>query len=141
MEDHEEQERRHTQPGRRTADAVAFRESATYEAVIDEVADVAKVLKTVGISWKRWVVFAGVFGAMGGAVIGAVNWLGGRYQSPYEVRQETAARIASIEDRVGNVEEAMDLMSYLLCVQIRRTDPAAVPPKCNESSIRRLAPK
>lgn len=39
-------------------------------------------------------------------------------------------RISALETRVSGLEESQRFTNYLLCVQIRRNDPAGVPPGC-----------
>lgn len=39
-------------------------------------------------------------------------------------------RIAALETRVGGLEESQRFTNYLLCTQLRRTDPAATPSDC-----------
>lgn len=39
-------------------------------------------------------------------------------------------RISALEARAAKVETQLEFISYLQCVQIRRSDPAGVPPGC-----------
>lgn len=147
-----DEERRHHQPGRRAADAHAFVGAAAIEVIDEDVREIAIAIQRVKRSWKRWAVIVGAIGTVVSGTVGVMVWLGWTSASPDErfrkhdqtMRAGMAAvtgDVATLKARVSNVEEAVDLMSYLLCVQIRRSDPAALPPKCNEASIRNLAPR
>ncbi len=154
-----ESERRCHQPGRRDSDVTAFREAVAFEVIDEDVREIAVAIKKVQVEWKRWLAFAMAVGTVISAILGTFIWLGGRNLSPAEVREsqrleakteimanreatkEVGSRVSGVEVRVANMEEAMDLMSYLLCVQIKRTDPTSYPSRCNDPSIRRLAPR
>lgn len=157
--DTRESERRRQQPGRRASDAAAFREAVAFEVIDEDVREIAVAIKKVQVGWKKWLGFAVAVGTVMSAILGTFIWLGGRNLSPAEVREAqrkemnteilgnraatsvVADHVSSLDARVSNLEDATDLISYLLCVQIRRTDPTALPPRCNDASIRKLAPK
>jgi hypothetical protein len=72
------------------------------------------------------------------AVIGALGW---SFSSPQKqismLSVATAARFDSTNHRVGanehrleTLEEQQRFSNYMLCVLVRRSDPAAVPPDC-----------
>ncbi len=49
-------------------------------------------------------------------------------------------RISVLEVKVSGLEESQRFTNYLLCVQIRRTDPAAVPPGCDPILAAKVIP-
>jgi hypothetical protein len=146
------EERRHRRPGRRDTDTTDFTRSAAFEVVDDDVREIAIAIRKVQVGWKRWAAFCAAVVAGVSSIIGLMVWLGWTNFSPNDrfIQHDSTMRanvaainndVNALRQRVSNVEEAVDLMSYLLCVQIRRADPAAVPPKCNDPSIRNLAPR
>ncbi len=158
--DEHEAERRHRQPGRRESDTRDFNSAVSREVIDDDVRAIAMALQKIQKGWKRWFTVIGAIGTVITSTIAVMIWLGWTNSSPNqrfaqhdstmranigEVRGEFMTLkntdVAQLKSRVSNLEEAMDLVSYLLCVQIRRTDPASVPPKCNDATIRNLAPR
>lgn len=145
-------EKRHQQPGRRSSDADAYGGAAAIEVIDEDVRAIAVAIQRVQRGWKKWAAFCAAVAAVVSATVGLMTWLGWTNLSPDDrFRQHDTmmrstigsvqSEVDSLKSRVGNIEEAVDLMSYLLCVQIRRTDPAALPPKCNDTTIRNLAPR
>lgn len=71
---------------------------------------------------------------LGAGALAAIGW---RSTSPASAlaaignRVDTnSGRITHLERRVDTLETQQSFTNYLLCVQLRRTDPAAVPPDC-----------
>jgi hypothetical protein len=45
-------------------------------------------------------------------------------------RVDLEPRVSLLESRVDRLERGLELLMYMQCVQLRRTDPAALPPGC-----------
>lgn len=76
---------------------------------------------TAGSRWPRWLTRDVSFKDVVLFVIAALMALG--FTNPMR-------RIAALETKVSGLEENQRFTNYLLCVQFRRNDPAAIPPDC-----------
>lgn len=61
------------------------------------------------------------------AILAALGWT---ITSPGRRLDKLDTRMARTESRVDTLFDQQRFTNYLLCVQIRRTDPLAVPPDC-----------
>ena len=94
--------------------------------------------------WPKLLGAVAILCAAAGLLAGT---LGLRVWGPPQDVAALSTRVKSLEDgaqqttaRLGRLEDASRFQSYLVCVQLRRSDPTALPPDCTPIIQSRGAP-
>lgn len=93
--------------------------------------DKSSMLKWLGGVVTLASVIGGIMAFLGARIVGP----GAEIAELRQAMTNLATTQSTTDIRLRRLEDALSLYTYLMCVQIRRTDPAAIPAQCSQMGV------